>query len=274
MPRVTHKGAITFGLVHIPVGLYKATQDNDIRFNQLCKNDSRIQYKKVCSSTGKEVDPKNIVKGFKYSDSEDYVILTDDDFESAKSEKDRNINILHFADLEQVPPIFFDQSYHIAPEKGGEKAFALLRQAMLDENKIAIAKSVIGNSGKLLIIMPTHDGMLIETLYYEDEIRDMPKSVKAEIKEPELKMAKQLVQSMVQEFDPSLYKDEYQARLKEIIEDKIQGKEIVSATPEKKTNVIDLMEALQESVKAEKDKKPKAKKATTKKTSTTRKKSG
>ena len=273
MPRVTHKGAIAFGLVHIPVGLYKAVQDNDIKFNQLCKNDSRIQYKKVCSSTGKEVDPKNIVKGFKYSDSEDYVILTDEDFEKAKSEKDRNINILHFADLKQIPPIYFDQSYHIAPERGGEKAFSLLRQAMIDEGKVAVAKSVIGNSGKLLIIMPIHDGMLIKTLHYEDEIRAMPKSVKADIKEPELKMATQLIQSMVQEFDPSLYKDEYQVRLKEIIEDKIAGKEIVSAEPEKKTNVIDLMEALQESVKAEKDKKPKAKKGTAKKTST-KKKSG
>ena len=273
MPRVTHKGAISFGLVHIPVGLYKATQDNDIRFNQLCKNDSRIQYKKVCSSTGEEVDPKNIVKGFKYSDSDDYVILTDDDFESAKSEKDRGIHILHFTDLEQVPPIYFDQSYHVAPEKGGEKAFSLLRQAMIDESKIAIAKTVIANSGKLLAIMPTKDGMMIQTLYYEDEIRDMPKSVKSVIKEPELKMAKQLIQSMVQEFDPSLYEDEYQVRLKEIIEDKIAGKDIVSATPEKKTNVIDLMEALQASVKEEKSKKPKAKKSTTKKAST-KKKSG
>ena len=273
MPRVTHKGAISFGLVHIPVGLYKATQNNDIKFNQLCQDDSRIQYKKICSSTGIEVDPKNIVKGFKYSDDEEYVILTDDDFEKAKSDKDRGIHILHFVDLEQIPPIFFDESYHIAPETGGEGAFSLLRQAMIDLNKIAVAKTVIGNSGKLLIIMPIPDGMLIKTLYYEDEIRDMPKTINSKIKDPELKMAKQLVESMVENFDPSLYVDEYQVRLKEIIEDKIAGKEIVSAAPVNKTNVIDLMEALQESVKAEKDKKPKAKKAAAKKAST-KKKSG
>lgn len=273
MPRVTHKGAISFGLVHIPVGLYKATQDNDIKFNQLCKEDhSRIQYKKICSGCKKEVQANDIVKGFRYSDSDDdYVIMTDDDFEKAKSEKDRGIHILHFADLDSIPPIFYDQSYHIAPEAGGDKAFALLRQAMLDEKKIAVAKTVIGNSGKLLIIMPTDEGMLIETMYYEDEIREIPKPVTANINEAELKMAKQLVKSMIQDFDSSLYKDEYQVRLKEIIESKIQGKEIVSANPNKATNIIDLMEALQASLEEEKGKKPKSSKNSK---SGTRKKSG
>ena len=257
MPRVTHKGAISFGLVHIPVGLYKATQDNDIKFNQLCKEDhSRIQYKKICSGCKKEVQANDIVKGFRYSDTgDDYVIMTDDDFEKAKSEKDRGIHILHFADLDGVRPIYYDQSYHIAPEAGGDKAFSLLRQAMLDEKKIAIAKTVIGNSGKLLIIMPTDEGMLIETLYYEDEIREMPKSITTDINDAELKVAKQLIASMVQDFDPSLYKDEYQFRLKEIIESKIQGKEVVSSTPEREANIIDIMEALQASLKEEKSKK-------------------
>jgi len=259
MPRVTHKGAITFGLVHIPVGLYNAVQDNDIKFNQLCKSDnSRIEYKKVCSASKKEVTTKEIVKAFKYADTEDdYVIITDDDFEKAKTDIDRNINILHFAPLSQISPIFFDQSYHIAPEKGGDKAFSLLRQAMIDEEKIAVAKTVIGNSGKLLIIMPTNDGMLIETLYYADEIRDMPKIVKSDIKDAELTMAKQLIKSMVEDFNPEIYFDEYQSRLKEIIENKIQGLEVVNASSGTKNNIIDLMEALEESVKAEKGKKTK-----------------
>jgi len=267
MPRVTHKGAISFGLVHIPVGMYKATQDNDIRFNQLCKEDhSRIQYKKICSGCKKEVTAEGIVKGFRYSDSDDdYVIMTDDDFEKAKSEKDRGIHILHFTDLKNVPPIYYDQSYHIAPEVGGDKAFALLRQAMLDEKKIAIAKTVIGSSGKLLVIMPTNEGMLIETMFYEDEIREIPKSITTEVNDSELKVAKQLINSMVQDFDPSLYKDEYQVRLREIIESKIEGKEVVSATPSEAPNIIDLMEALQASLKEEKGKKPAGK---------TRKKSG
>ena len=159
-------------MVHIPVGLYKATQDNDIKFNQLCKNDSRIQYKKVCSSTGKEVDPKDIVKGFKYSDSDDYVILTEDDFENAKSEKDRGIHILHFADLEQIPPIFFDQSYHIAPEKGGEKAFSLLRQAMLDDDFI-ICGYVVKEHIRTLVLGQYVKGKLA----YKGKVAGISKSV-------------------------------------------------------------------------------------------------
>ena len=268
MPRVTHKGAISFGLVHIPVGLYKAKQDNDIKFNQLCKGDnSRIQYKKICTGCQKEAKPEDIVKGFRYTDSEDdYVLITDEDFEKAKNEKDRGIHILHFTNLETIPSIYFDQSYHITPEKGGEKAFALLRQAMLDEDKIAVAKTVIGNAGKILIIMPTDEGMLIQTLNYEDEIREFPKSLSTDTNEAELKVAKQLINSMVEDYDPSLYKDEYQERLKEIIESKIQGKEIVSTTSKRKaSNIIDLMDALQESLKEEKGKK--TKKSSTKKAS-------
>ena len=265
MPRVTHKGAISFGLVHIPVGLYKATQDNDIRFNQLHKEDhARIQYKKSCSGCGHEIKSGDIVKGFKYADSsDDYVIMTDDDFETAKSDKDKGIHILHFADLGSIPPVFYDEGYHIIPETGGEKAFALLRKAMLDENKVAIAKTVMGNSGKLLTILPTEEGMLIQTMYYEDEIREIPKpATNVEINDAELSMAKQLINTMIQDFDPSLYKDEYQEKLREIIENKIQGKEIVSATSAQPANIIDIMEALQASIKE--NQKPVRKKRTTK----------
>lgn len=266
MPRVTHKGAISFGLVYIPVGLYKATQDNDIKFNQLHKEDhARIQYKKSCSSCGKEIETGDIVKGFKYSDSgDDYVIMTDDDFEKAKSEKDKGIHILHFADLGSIPPVYYDGGYHVIPEPGGDKAFALLRKAMLDENKVAIAKTVMGNSGKLLTILPTDEGMLIQTMYYEDEIREIPKpATNIEINDAELSMAKQLINTMIKDFDPSLYKDEYQVRLREIIENKIQGKEIVSASTAQPANIIDIMEALQASL--DQNKKPARKKRTPKK---------
>jgi len=266
MPRVSHKGAISFGLVHIPVSLYKATQDNDISFNQLHKEDNaRIQYKKSCSGCGKELKTNDIVKGFRYADSQDaYVILTDEDFEHAKTEKDRGIHILHFTDLDSIQPVYFDESYHVVAETGGDKAFALLRQAMLDEKKVAIAKTVMGNSGKLLTIVPTEEGMLINTMYYEDEVREIPKSTtRVEINEAELTMAKQLINSMIKEFEPGLYKDEYQVRLREIIESKIEGKEIVSATPNQAPNIINIMEALEASLKE--SKKPIKKKRTTKK---------
>ena len=146
---VSHRGAISFGMVHIPVGLYTATQDVDIHFNQLCKEDeSRVKYKKVCANCGKEVSAKDIVKGFEYEKGK-YVTLTDDDFEQAKTEKDKTIHILHFTDLSNIQPVYYDKTYHAIPEQGGEKAYELLRKAMKEENKIAIAKTVLGTKEKL-----------------------------------------------------------------------------------------------------------------------------
>ena len=174
---VSHRGAISFGLVHIPVGLYTATQDNDIHFNQLCKDDhSRVRYKKVCASCGKEVKNTDIVKGFEYDDGK-YVVVTDEDFEKIKTEKDKSIQIMQFADLSTIRPIYYDKTYHALPETGGEKAFELLRRAMHDEQKVAVAKTVMGNKETLLALIPTDDGILIETMFFADEIKDKPKDV-------------------------------------------------------------------------------------------------
>ena len=245
----THKGDISFGLVHIPVALHTATQDNDIHFNQLCKEDnSRVRYKKICAGCGKEVKSEDIIKGFEY-DKDKYVIITDDDLEKVKTEKDKSIQILHFDDLKNIRPIYYDKTYHVIPEAGGEKAFELLRNAMIQESKVAIGKTVMGNSETLLCIIPTEQGMLIEKMYYIDEIKDIPKSyTKPEVSEQELNMAKTLIESMVKPFEPELYHDEYQVRLKALIQDKIQGKEIVAAKSESEGNVINLMEALQQSI--------------------------
>lgn len=245
----THKGAISFGLVHIPVALHTATQDNDIHFNQLCKEDnSRVRYKKICAGCGKEVKSEDIIKGFEY-DKDKYVIITDDDLEKVKTEKDKSIQILHFDDLKNIRPIYYDKTYHVIPEAGGEKAFELLRNAMIQESKVAIGKTVMGNSETLLCIIPTEQGMLIVKMYYIDEIKDIPKSyAHPEVSEHELNMAKTLIESMVKPFEPELYHDEYQVRLKALIQDKIQGKEIVAAKSEIEGNVINLMEALQQSI--------------------------
>lgn len=245
---VSHRGAISFGMVHIPVGLYTATQDNDIHFNQLCKEDgSRVRYKKVCASCGKEVGAGDIVKGFEYEPGK-YVTMTDDDFEKAKSEKDKTIHILHFTDLPNIRPIYFDKTYHAIPEQGGDKAFELLRRAMKDENKIAVAKTVMGTKEKLLALIPTDSGILIETLLFADEVKEAPKeAAHPEVSEAELQMAKTLIGAMVKEFEPEQYKDEYREKLWEIINGKIQGKEVV-APKETVANVIDLMEALKQSL--------------------------
>ncbi len=255
---VSRKSVITFGMVAIPIAMLTATQDNDIHFNQLHKEDnSRIRYKKICAHCGKEVSSKDIVKGYEY-DKEKYVVITDEEIEKIKTEKEKSIQILHFAQLNQISPVYYEKTYQAVPEPGGEKAFELLRAALMKEQKIAIGKTVIGTKDTLMAIIPREDGILISTMFYADEIKELQKPyTKPEVSEQELNMAKTLINSMDTPFEPSKYKDEYQSRLRELIETKISGKEIVAAEPDGAVKVIDLMEALRASVeKAKKDREP------------------
>lgn len=255
---VARRTVISFGLVAIPISLYTATQDNDIKFNQLHKNDhERIRYKKTCGHCGKEVSNEDIVKGYQY-DPDHYVIVTDEDLEKIKTEKDRTVQILHFARLDQISPVYYDKTYQAVPEPGGEKAFELLRRALADERKIAIGKTVMGSRETLLAIIPREEGILVSTMFYEDEVRELQKAYeRPEVAEQELKMAKMLIQSMDAPFEPAAYKDEYQARLKELIEAKIAGKEVVAAEKESGGNIINLMDALKASLEqARKEKGP------------------
>mgnify|MGYP000848838911 CR=1 FL=1 len=253
---VSRKSVITFGMVAIPIAMYTATQDNDIHFNQLHKEDSsRIRYKKTCAHCGKEIKAEDIVKGFEY-DEDKYVVVTDDEIEKIKTEKEKSIQILHFAQLNQISPVYYDKTYQAAPETGGEKAFELLRAALMAEQKIAIGKAVMGTKDTLMAIIPRNEGILISTMFYADDIKELQKQyTKPEVSEAEMNMAKMLINSMDTPFDSSKYKDEYQAKLRELIETKISGKEIVAAESEGTGKVIDLMEALKASVeKAKKDK--------------------
>ena len=253
---VARKSVITFGMVAIPIGMYIATQDNDIHFNQLHKEDnSRIRYKKTCAHCGKEIKTEDIVKGFEY-DEDKYVVITDDEIEKIKTEKEKSIQILHFANLNQISPVYYDKTYQAAPETGGEKAFELFRAALMAEQKIAIGKAVMGTKDTLMAIIPREEGILISTMFYADDIKELQKQyTKPEISEAELNMAKTLINSMDTPFDPSQYKDEYQVKLRELIETKVSGKEIVAAQSEGTGKVIDLMEALKASIeKATKDK--------------------
>ncbi len=255
---ISRKSVITFGMVAIPIAMYTATQDNDIHFNQLHKTDnSRIRYKKTCANCGKEIKTEDIVKGYEYDDDE-YVVITDEEIEKVKTEKEKSIQILHFAQLNQISPVYYDKTYQVAPEAGGEKAFELLRVALMAEQKIAIGKTVMGTNDTLMAIIPREDGILISTMFYADEVRELQKQyTKTEVSEQELNMAKILINSMDTPFDPSKYKDEYQIKLRTLIETKIAGKEVVSAESENEGKVIDLMEALKASVeKAKKEKEP------------------
>lgn len=244
-----NKSIISFGLVSIPVSMYSATIDNDIHFNQLHKKDNeRIRYKKVCSRCGAEVNPEDTVRGYQY-DKDHYVVITDDELEKIKTEKEKSIQILHFANLNQISPVYYEKTFQVIPETGGEKAFELLRSALLAEQKIAIGKTVMGTKETLLAVIPREDGMLISSMFFEDEIKELPKAYnKPDVADAELKLAKTLINSMDQPFNPSEYKDEYQIKVKDLIEAKIAGKEIVAVKAETPDNVINLMDALKASI--------------------------
>jgi len=251
---VSHKTVISFGMVAIPIAMYTAIQDNDIHFNQLHKDDhSRIRYKKTCAHCGKEIKPEDIVKGFEY-EKDKYVVVTNEEIEKIKTEKEKSIQILHFANLNQISPVYYDKTYQAVPETGGEKAFELLRQALMAEQKIAIGKTVIGTRDTLMAIIPREDGMLISTMFYADEVKELQKQYKKpEVSEAELNMAKMLINAMATPFDPSKYSDEYQVKLRQLIESKISGREMISPKSEPKSGIVNLMDALKASIEQAKN---------------------
>ena len=245
----SYKGSISFGLVYIPVTLHSAVKDNSIGFNMIDKKTmSRVKYKKTCADCdGREVKQEDIVKGFEYEDGK-YVIFENNDFDKLKSKKDKNITIEKFVNLSEVDPIYFDKPYYVVPT-GAEKAFAVLLAAMEQEERAAVAKTVLGTKETLILIRARGGQMLLNTLFFEEEITSNPaKEVKERGSEAELKMAKALIEGMSGKFDPSDYKDEYRRKVQEAIERKISGKEIVSPKESGSDKMIDLMEALTKSL--------------------------
>ncbi|MDF2952635.1 MAG: Ku protein [Anaerocolumna sp.] len=209
---------------------------------------ARIRYKKYCSHCNKEVTAKDIIKGYEY-EKDKYVIMTEEELEKIKTKKDKTIHIIQFAKLSEVDQLYYEKNYYGIPDTGAEKAFELLRQSLLTQKKVAIAKTVIGTRENLLVLYPTKDGLIVKTLFYQDEVVAPPKQVpKVKLEESELEMAKMLIDTMTKPFDATTFKDEYQERLREAIMTKIQGKEIITADAEPGNNVIDLMEALQKSL--------------------------
>jgi len=255
MARTIWKGSLSFGLVNVPVGLYPATQDKAIHFNQLEAGTSdRIRYKKVNERTGKEVDSDKIVKGFDLGGGE-YVILSDEELSAAEPEKSRLVDITDFVDLDDIDPIYFRATYYLAPEgEAGAKAYALLRQAMLDARKVAIGTLVMRNKEYPVAIRPDDEVLKLETMYFTDEIRDPSKELPelpdtSELQEREMSMAKLLVESMESAWDPSRYHDTHRAKVEELVESKRLGNEIVVGTVERPpTKVVDLMEVLSASI--------------------------
>jgi DNA end-binding protein Ku len=263
--RAIWKGSISFGLVNIPVGLYSATRPSqEIKFRMLRKGDhSPIRYKRVAEEDGKEVAWEDIVKGYEYEKGE-YVILEDDDFDRVNITSNQTVDIREFVDLSDIDPMFFDKPYFLAPEKGGDKAYVLLREALKKSGKVGIAKVVIKTREHLAAVKP-HDGALVlELMHFAEELAD-PKDLKVPenktVSAKELGMAESLIKSMADEWDPKKYTDEYREGLMKVIEEKIDagGKSLPAPKTKKKaTKVVDLVEVLQRSLEEHQTKRGKS----------------
>ena len=267
----SYKGSISFGLVYIPVALHNSIKQNDIGFNMIDKKTmSRVRYKKTCEDCeNREVKQEDIVKGFEYEEGK-YVIFEEKDFEKIKTKKDKNITIEQFVELSEVDPIYFDRPYYVVPT-GAEKAYAVLLTAMEQSGKAAIAKTVLGTKETLVMIRAKDGQMLLNTLFFADEVVKNPaKEVTEKGNAAELKIAQTIIESMTGKFEPEQYKDEYREKVQEAIEKKIAGKEIAAPKEKNFGTVSNLMEALTKSL--EMAKKPKAKTTLVKRTPTKKKK--
>ncbi|MBC2889522.1 Ku protein [Gordonibacter massiliensis (ex Traore et al. 2017)] len=245
------KGAIAFGLVYIPVELFAATQDDAVRFNQLAKDSmQRVRYVKTCPDCKRELGPEDIVKGYQYEKGK-YVVVSDEELDAIKTQADRAMKIVQFTDLSDVSPIYFEKPYQVVAQPGGEKPLELLRLAMVEEGKIAIGTTVLGNSETPIALIPYEDDLVMMTLHYQSEVKDIPKAQQHPgIEDAELDMAKRLVESMDAPFDPARFKNTYQEKLMGLIQDKVAGKQIAAEKPAAQpANVINLMDALAASLK-------------------------
>ncbi|MGI5922011.1 MAG: Ku protein [Syntrophomonadaceae bacterium] len=252
--RTLWKGAVSFGLVNIPIRMYVATERKDIKFNYLHKECmSPVRYQKYCAQCNREITNEEIVRGYEYQKG-NYVLLNEEDLERIPLESTKTVDILDFVELSEVDPIYFDKTYYLEPSEGGEKAYALLVEAMTATAKVAIAKVLIRSKQSLAALRVKDRVLIMETIFYPDEIRS-PASLnlgvdKAKLHDNEIKMAVSLIENLSSNFDPSKYEDEYRKALWEVIQAKIVGKEVVNPEPAVgKGNVVDLMEALKASLK-------------------------
>jgi DNA end-binding protein Ku len=254
MPRSMWSGAISFGMVNIPVKLFTAVSPKDVHFHQVHDADGmRIQYKRVCAADGKEVPYEHIAKGYEISPNQ-YVIIDPKELEALDPKATHSIDIESFADLQQIDPLHFEHSYYLVPDKGAAKAYALLLNAMTETKKVGIAKAVIRTKQYIGAVRPAGKALTFSTLYYADEIvaqgelEGLPEG-DIKLNEKEVAMAKQLIQSLATKFDPTKYKDDYRERVMELIEKKAQGEEIVAQpSRQEPSKVVNLMEALEKSL--------------------------
>jgi DNA end-binding protein Ku len=255
MARAIWKGRISFGLVNIPIALYPATRREELSFRLLRKSDlSPVSYKRVAEKDGKEVPWDQIVKGYEYEKGK-YVVLKDEDFQRVDLEATQTVDIQDFVDQEEIDPMFFYKPYYLEPQKGGDKAYALLRDALKDTNKVGVAKVVIKTRQYLAGVKPEDGALVLELMHFADDLTDpeklhVPKTMN--VGKREMNMARSLIDSMTSKWEPEKYKDDYREALMEVIEEKVEagGKEIEEKPRKapKPTKVIDLVSVLQKSL--------------------------
>jgi DNA end-binding protein Ku len=256
MPRAIWSGSISFGLVNVPVKLHSATEEKDIHFHQFAeKSGDRIRNKRVSEKTGREVEFKNIVKGYEVKKGE-YVIVTPDELESVDPGPRKTIEIEDFVDLDEIDPIFYEKTYYVAPDKGdgASHAYALLREAMRKSNKVAVGRFVMRTKQYLVSIRPMdkENVLALSTMYFGDEVRpakDIDVPGKLKIAPREMDIAQRLIDSLSADWKPEKYADTYREKVLKLVKDKAKGKEIVVEEQEKPAPVTDLLAALEASVK-------------------------
>ncbi len=253
--RAIWKGSISFGLVNIPIALYPATRKEELSFRLLRRTDlSPVNYKRVAEKDGKEVPWGDIVKGYEYEKGK-YVVLKDEDFQRVDLEATQTVDIQDFVHQEEIDPMFFYKPYYLEPQKGGDKAYALLRESLEKSKKVGIAKVVIKTRQYLAGVKPEGDALVLELMHFAEELADPSKlhvPKKIEVDKREMKMATALVDSMSSKWNPEKYHDDYREALMEVIEEKVEagGKEIAEKPKKgpKPTKVIDLVSVLQKSL--------------------------
>jgi DNA end-binding protein Ku len=253
------KGAISFGMVTIPVKLYSATESRDVRLRMLCKkHETPIQEKRVCTEGGEELAWEELARGYEVSTGE-FVVLDPEEIDAAKPESSTTIDIGDFVEAAEIDPVYFEKSYFLEPTEVGAKPFSLLKRALEETERVALARVTIRTRERLATLR-TYDGTLIlETMFWPDEIRstgalDLPEGDEAKVRSRELQMARSLVESLAEKFRPESYTDTYRTALEQLIEEKMRGETRRARRRKPEPKVIDLMEALQASVaEAKKD---------------------
>ena len=252
-PHSVGSGVLSFGLVSIPVKMYTATSSAGVSFNLLHeKCGSRIKQQQVCPVCNEVVDRSALVKGYEFA-KDQYVRFTEEELKGLEGEASKVIDIAEFVPLEQVDPIYFEKTYYLGPDKGGEKPYRLLSDAMIKTGRVALAKFVMRGKESLVLIRPSEDGLMLHTMYFADEVRDfgeVDKGASAAIKPGELDLAKRLIDELSgAEFKPEKYQDEYRQRVLSAADSKVEGKEVTAIGPQvQRTQVIDLMDALKQSL--------------------------